>query len=124
MPKLDDFTRAYIDAALWSSVDNDGHPLDGLGIDLSDDARAEMARQCADFQRDNLTLLDEARDDEHMTDAQLGHDFWLTRNGHGAGYWSRGMGDELAQALTRAAHKMGEADLYVSDAGTIEHTSN
>ena len=24
--------------------------------------------------------------------AQIGHDLWLTRNGHGAGFWDRGLG--------------------------------
>lgn len=35
---------------------------------------------------------------EEWTDEQIGHDFYLTRNGHGAGFWDRGLpnGDELS----------------------------
>lgn len=55
---------------------------------------------------------------------QLGHDFWLTRNGHGAGFWDR-FGGEQAGArhgsiLSDAARPFGEsyATLYL-DAGEL-----
>ena len=51
---------------------------------------------------------------EHMDDEQFGHDFWLTRNGHGAGFWDRGLG-ELGQVLTKWAKTFGDCDLYVGD---------
>ena len=34
-----------------------------------------------------------------MNEEQIGHDFWLTRNGHGAGFWDRGLG-ETGKKLT------------------------
>lgn len=46
-----------------------------------------------------------------MTAEQFGHDFSLTRNRHGAGFWDRGYGD-LGDWLTIVAHAMGEATLY------------
>ncbi len=42
------------------------------------------------------------------TEAQIGHDLWLTRNRHGAGFWDGDYPDDLGQALTDAAHAMGE----------------
>ncbi len=46
------------------------------------------------------------------TDKQAGHDFWLTRNGHGAGFWD---GDyEKGDELTSASKPYGEEGLYVS----------
>lgn len=42
---------------------------------------------------------------------QLGHDFSLTRNHHGAGFWDRGL-EELGQYLTTAAHGYGSSSLY------------
>ena len=42
---------------------------------------------------------------------QFGHDFWLTRNGHGAGFWDRGLG-ALGSELSEAARSFGTVDVY------------
>jgi hypothetical protein len=55
---------------------------------------------------------------EHFSDAQAGHDFWLTRNRHGAGFWDRGLGD-AGRMLTEMAHPYGECALYVGDDALI-----
>lgn len=46
---------------------------------------------------------------------QLGHDFWLTRNGHGAGFFDRGYDDEDENILMKASRDMGSVDLYIND---------
>ena len=47
-----------------------------------------------------------------------GHDFFLTRNGHGAGFWDKDIYDELApngcNRLTELAKMCGTADVYQS----------
>ena len=48
-----------------------------------------------------------------------GHDFWLTRNRHGAGFWDRGYPEAIGKALTDAAHAEGSADWCVGDDGNI-----
>ena len=53
------------------------------------------------------------------SDAQNGHDLWLTRNGHGAGYWDRGYDDKVSDAITDAAKSLGSVDWYVGDDGLI-----
>ena len=106
----DQFTRAYAECALWSSSDDDGTPLDE-GRDYSDIAPAtlaEMLEDCTQFRRDNAELL------SGLDEGQSGHDFWLTRNRHGAGFWDRGLG-EVGTKLTDAAHAWGSYDLYVGD---------
>ena len=55
---------------------------------------------------------------ENLDPGQIGHDFWLTRNRHGAGFWDRGLGD-VGDRLTKAAHAFGESDLYVGDDGNL-----
>lgn len=42
---------------------------------------------------------------------QLAHDYWLTRNHHGAGFWDRGLGG-LGDRLTKAAQLDGEYYLF------------
>ncbi len=116
MKDLDQFTQAYIVCALWSSTDDDDRPFDA-NYDPSDIAPSELARiiaDCAEFQSANESLLMQAG-----TAEQNGHDYWLTRNGHGAGFWDRGYSEELGQALTDAAHKAGERDLYIGDDGQV-----
>ena len=45
----------------------------------------------------------------------LGHDMWLTRGHHGAGFFDRGFDDDIEKSLTDAAHKLGEVDMYIND---------
>lgn len=54
-----------------------------------------------------LRYFDNAED---VTDEQLGHDFSLTRNGHGAGFWDRGTG-ALGDWLTRVSKTFGDSTL-------------
>jgi hypothetical protein len=121
-PRLDSFTRAYIEAALWSSTDNadesGGEPLDknyGPG-DISDETMALMVEDCALFQERYADLLSESG----MDNEQAGHDFWLSRNRHGTGFWDADQIDEeFQQPLQDAAESFGEFDLNVGDDGLI-----
>jgi hypothetical protein len=90
--------------------DSGEEPLDAnySESDIHPDTLQRMAEDCENFQSDNLDLL---RD---LDDSQSGHDFWLTRNHHGAGFWDRGLG-KLGDQLTEAAHAWGSFDLYVGD---------
>ncbi len=111
--KLGDFTNAYIEAALWAECDDDGVPFDNR-YEIAPGTLAAMIADCERFQRENsvdLYIYDHG-------DASAGHDFWLTRNGHGAGFWHRG-DDAVYERLTEAAHAYGEVCLYVGDDGLI-----
>jgi hypothetical protein len=114
--KLDAFTRAYLIAALWSSTDDDGDPLDSLYDlrDFSDEAIKKAIEDTTAFQEENEEDLSDAPGD----DEQHGHDFWLTRNRHGAGFWDRGYG-AVGDRLTDAAEAWGEVWLYVGDDGEL-----
>ena len=41
------------------------------------------------------------------------HDFWLTRNGHGAGFWAGDYGN--GEVLTEIAHAFGNVETYEGD---------
>ena len=106
----------YMVCALWSSTGDDGEPLDDkYGLDdIGGSSAAEMMSDCEDFIRANRAdLLAGGQDD-----SQIGHDFWLTRNGHGAGFWDRGLG-EVGERLTKASKVYGEVYLYVGDDGKV-----
>ena len=46
---------------------------------------------------------------------RLGHDIWLTRNGHGAGFFDHSYDDENEKRLISAAKSLKEVDLYIND---------
>ena len=108
----------YVTCALWSSIMEDGQtPYDTAGhtIDtMAARALEEMTSELEEFARAN------ADDLKGVTPEQFGHDFWLTRNGHGTGFWDRGRG-EAGERLSEAARKAGERYLYVGDDGKVDH---
>ena len=48
-----------------------------------------------------------------------GHDFWLSRNGHGVGFWDLTELGEVGNALSRACTKFQNINLYVGDDGKV-----
>lgn len=115
---MDPFTNAYIEAALWSSTDNSdeqgGEPLDdNYGLDdIAEETLASILDDCKAFQRDHAVDIGSELE-------RAGHDFWLTRNGHGAGFWDGDWEDDIGQRLTDASDVYGSVDLYVGDDGLI-----
>lgn len=109
------FLNAYLETAIWSSTDEEGRPLDkdyDVG-DFSEAAYAQALSETNDFIRENETDLNTVG-----TLEQHGHDFWLSRNSHGAGFWDRGYG-EVGIQLTRAAKAYGSIDVLVDTAGEL-----
>lgn len=113
---LDDFVAAYLEAALWSSIDDDGKPLDNRfgNDDFSQDSVKKATEDAADFIKANEKDLRET----DTSWGQHGHDFWLTRNHHGAGFWDRGYG-AVGNRLSEAAHVYGEAYIYEAADGKL-----
>lgn len=113
------FFQAYATCALWSSSDEiNGKDvnLDTLGREkLAPGVLEDMRAECDAFIAANTADL------EQLDPEQAGHDFWLTRNGHGAGYWNRGNG-EVGERLSKACGwrtKFPERSLYIGDDGLI-----
>ena len=102
-PALSDAAQAYILAALWT-FDEDApsgeystsgrfeelFPLIDLPTVL------KMAEDANRFQQENATLIDQAQ----LSESRAGHCFWLSRNGHGSGFF-----DEYSQTECDAYEK-------------------
>jgi hypothetical protein len=117
--ELDRFHRAYIECALWSSVNHDDALGESLeGYELATVTHNDMLNTCRLWTDANIELLDAACERDGYTIERAGHDFWLTQNHHGAGFWDRGLGD-IGARLTDAAHLEGSVDLYVGDDGEV-----
>jgi hypothetical protein len=133
---IDDVVRAYAETALWSSThyaeaegdmeSGDGEPMDANhGVDdIHADTYAEMLLDVSDFILANLEdfagYVSRMSSRVSFQDAleAFGHDFWLTRNGHGAGFWDRGLG-ALGDRLTDASKPYGEVNLWVDADGSV-----
>ena len=125
MRTLDNFTQAYIECALWSTNDEStpqgGEPLDkNYGPnDLAPECLETMKADCAKFQEENTDDIATYEDRTYTAEEMGGHDFWLTRNGHGAGFWDGDWPEPSGERLTEASRPFGEVNLYVGDDGLI-----
>ena len=130
---MNEFVRHYLETALWSSTDEStpegGEPMDKNYTveDMAPETIAKAKADCERFQALAGEMLANALDsgecgwspDDHT--ARSAHDFWLTRNGHGAGFWDGDWpvnGDNLT-ALVGHGTDFPEVDLYVGDNGLI-----
>lgn len=123
-----EFFQAYITTALWSSNDesdeNGGDPLDANHDenDIAPETLAGMRADCDEFydaNYDDLNCEGVRFGPDFGQDGRAGHDFWLTRNHHGAGFWDGDWPEAEGERLTKAAHAFGETDLYLGDDGQI-----
>lgn len=117
----------YLRCALWASVDEDGEPLDN-GNDISDIASCAVQASRESIE-DFLNLLhaEGVQWGKYWTFEQFGHDYFLTRNGHGTGFWDRASIDDeekraIGDTLTKWSETMGSVDFYPGDDGKVYST--
>lgn len=121
------FFQAYVTCALWSSTDNSrddgGDPLDDNydASDIDADSLAAMRKDCEAFYAECSAEIaaGQAKPGRWSDDEIAGHDFWLTRNGHVAGFWDGDWPEPAATRLTKASKAYGSCDLLVGDDGRI-----
>ena len=125
---IDAATNAALGALAWStpSYDDDGEFLDAADADWSDAAREQMRTLMHGFMSDKrvtrlLALL--ALYGVPFSPDQIGHDFILTANRHGAGFWDRDYRARPKAALDELSEIVrphGEIGAYQSDNGALE----
>lgn len=104
--------NSYLETALWAEG-GDGNELDGKTIYDVDD-RAKQA-SIKDIQTFIQQAQQQAPEELANYDAKsLGHNLWLSRNGHGAGFF-----DDNNDTLQNIARAMKGADIYVGDDGKV-----
>ena len=110
------FEEGYIDAMFWANSGDEEDELteDHCYMSLAPETIASIKADCTRFIELAGDLLDKAGDD-----SQNGHDFWLTRCGHGAGFWDRGYPEEVGDGLSKICETMGEVWVTAGDDGKI-----
>jgi hypothetical protein len=87
------FLAAYTESLLWLAERDGDYPSESEELEIRADA---WGFWCSNYRR-------------IMRNPELaGHDFALTRNRHGAGFWDGGWSEPSATVLTDAAHAYGE----------------
>lgn len=106
---VETFATAALHTALWAdcmpeSEDDDAETGMDSGeaqqydlSDMSEASHATFVEVCKDFCEANAADLSD------IEPGRAGHDFWLTSQRHGAGYWDGDYPYELGQRLTKAA---------------------
>jgi hypothetical protein len=105
--------RQYLETALWSSVDDNGIPLDR---DYSINDFDPDGLKCQELELNSFLSQAERLPDlyDHCDITDLAHDFWLTRNRHGAGFWDGDYPDHIGRELTKLSHTFREVGVFVN----------
>jgi hypothetical protein len=111
--KITEPLLSYLDCAMWSSTDlneeNTEGNFDGFSVyDFPESERLKAQADLDSFIEDALKL---DIDVYELGIEGVAHDFWLTRNHHGAGFWDRDYPDDIGDKLTDLAHMYGERHL-------------
>ncbi|AXH49820.1 hypothetical protein KNU02_gp95 [Gordonia phage Pleakley] len=135
---LADMARGYFAALLWTQPDyddeenEDGDRTLDQDYGVSDVHPADVADMVEEFRAlvvaHPLALALYRERSAHRVDASegtvwdyFGHDYLLTRDHHGAGFWDRGLGD-LGEYLTGIVHAAGEHDTLTEEFGQLTST--
>ena len=102
------FIDSYVECALWADTPEEAGDADTAEVTIIE--LTDHAGRFYDMHEQDILAYEEGV-------ATAGHDLWLTRNGHGAGYWENH--SEAAQRLDAAAKELGECYLYVGDDGLL-----
>lgn len=120
--------QALFECLIWqaNATDDAGDvvPLDYLGFDRSDidrEVQEQVKREYREFLTENEEQVNAYMEHTDVDLDQVAHDWVLTRNGHGTGFWDRCYcgHDEAARHLSEVSRAQGEIDLYIGDDGKL-----
>lgn len=124
---IDSIVSSYLEAVIFTEYDNgvtiteedpeydeDGdniiYPFNDKSVDdFSDEAKNQAYEEIAWFIDNAGSAIDD------ITDESIGHDIWLTRNGHGAGFWDKGYDSDIEEVLEQLSKDLGDMYAYVGD---------
>ena len=113
MTDLEQFTAATIEALYFTDTGEDDQPDNDAELDT--ETLVMLQADCASFWYRMHFYIEPAG----QTITQAGHDFWLTRNGHGAGFWDGDWPKPWDDMLTKLAKCYGPFETYLGDDGLI-----
>ena len=112
--EADQVVTAFLACARWADAQDaygDPAPDDAEWADSAQSAARDLVGQ---FLSDPALVSDLHFWADNLGAEQIGHDLWLTMNGHGAGFWDRGKG-AIGDRLSSAAKRYGSRSVELGD---------
>ena len=131
MTSLNPTAKALLRTLLWSSTDEFGESLDDFSPeDFNEECVQKLygefqefvsiaEKEISDRIGDSWDCIDDFYDLQQPAENQTEHDYILTRNHHGAGFWDGDWAKEISPILTKASRTRGEIVPCVGDDGKI-----
>ena len=118
MTDLEEFTAACIEAMYFTDTGTDQDiPADA---ELSNETRLDLEADCRSFWHRYGCFVEVAECSAQFSNAEMaGHDVWMTRNGHGAGFWDGDWDARYGAMFTKGSNCYGEFQIYLGDDGLI-----
>lgn len=118
--EISEVVDGYLEAMAWANVVHEDGGDSSLSVeDLPPAVVAELTQDVREFLDEHTErLIQGAVRRGRYSFARAGHDYALTRNGHGAGFWDSGLG-MIGDALTAISRPYGERTIYVSVDGGV-----
>jgi hypothetical protein len=114
---IDNIVDSYLHAAFWTEeeqIKDNNDDLDLSSTDFSEKSIEESKNDIIMFMEKAGQYLNNISDD------LIGHNFWLTRNHHGAGFWDmKELDEEIGEIVTKICHEFKEKYVYLGDDGKL-----
>lgn len=113
--KLEQFTQAYIEALYFTDTGDIDQP--SRDCDLAPETLLDIAAECRSFWRRYGRYIESKPCKQAFLNpvVQAGHDFHMTRNGHGVGFWEDEWPKPYRDLLTAGAQGYGPFEVYQGD---------
>ena len=112
--KLDIIVDSYLETAIWTEEDGNAE-LEGKTIhDFSDNARNQAREEILWFLKNSTAMFGSSVFTD-VSYTSIGHDIWLSRNHHGAGFFDRGYEKEISDFLMYLSHELGDINIYIKE---------
>lgn len=105
---IDIILESYFSCALELESDEEEFE-DKTTYDITDESRKQAKEQIEWFVNTAGSALNDIQDDS------IGYDLWLTRNGHGAGFWDRGYDEDVTSILMFLCENLGESYIEIDN---------
>jgi hypothetical protein len=109
---VNDILDNYLEAAFWTEEQQNPELQNKMVSDIDSASLQKTKNDIMQFLR---TALQQAGEELKTYDSKsIGHNLWLSRNGHGAGFF-----DDNNDKLQDIARNMKSSDLYIGDDGKV-----
>jgi len=109
---VNEILNSYLETAFWTDED--------IQPELKEKSFSDVDINSINQAKEDIkTFLQQAKKEatdelEKYDSSSIGHNFWLSRNGHGAGFF-----DDYSDKLQEIAEKMETIHIYVGDDGKV-----